>query len=437
MRGGGAGEDEVERIGLLDQLRGQRRPVERQQIGVRARRQRGAVLAEHGEAAMRRRHGQHVSRRQVAAIAPAAMQQMVEPHLAQRVLVLVEGHAVEPDGHAHAAPDHLAHRRDPRGEAEIGAGVGDDRHAALGQQLHLVGAQPHAMRDRQARREQADLVEPAQHPLRERRIRPAPLGLSLKKMHVDAPARRRRALGDQLQKRLRAPLHARGPELHAHQIALGRLRDGLDQRHLLGGRRSGAQEAALDASRGLGREPRHHRLLIGIDERVDVAQLHREADAQAHIARGLRHRLRFGGEVGQALDAGVMRHHRACSALRRAGEGDRRGEPRVHRGDQRQMRQPRLERRADAAMLAGAADAGVIMRVDQRRQRKRARAGRAVLDVADTLPGQGQAGIGAGGDAAPRDQPLGVERRHRLRSSSGGRKEASKIVSAAGAFSNS
>ena len=88
-------------------------PVEHQEVGGRARRERAAVVA-----GWSRRNGRcwHAIRsivaRSTSISKPDALcRQMRQPHFAQRILVLVEATAVEAHGDAAAAPQHLAERR--------------------------------------------------------------------------------------------------------------------------------------------------------------------------------------------------------------------------------------------------------------------------------------------------------------------------------------
>ena len=87
----------------------------------------------------------------IDAEADAAVQQVGEPHLAQRVVVLVERRAVEPERDAAAVLDHLGERRDAGAQMQVRRGVDRDGGAALGDQLEILRPRPGAMRQREAR----------------------------------------------------------------------------------------------------------------------------------------------------------------------------------------------------------------------------------------------------------------------------------------------
>ncbi len=105
-----------------------------------------------------------------------------------------------------------------------------------------------------------------------------------------------------------------------------------------------------------------------IDQRVHVAAVHGERHVDADVARGLGDGARFGRKVCEALHARVVRHHRADAAARGTAKGDRGREPGIDCWNQREIRQPRLERHIIAADLAQSNHAGMIVRIGERRQ---------------------------------------------------------------------
>ena len=92
------------------------------------------------------------------------------------------------------------------------------------------------------------------------------------------------------------------------------------------------------------------------------------ADMHADVAGRLCDRARLGRKVGQALHARIVRHGRADAAARDAAERHRRGEPGIDRRDEREIRQPGLERHVEAADLAQPHHPRVVVRIGERGQ---------------------------------------------------------------------
>ena len=171
---------------------------------------------------------------------------MPEPHLAQDVVVLVEGGGVDAERDAAAAPQRLADRRDPRAQMEVGAGVGRDDRAGAGDRVEFVGARVDAMRQRQPRREQAEHFEARDDALGIGGVREGALIAGLQQVHVNAPAGALEASAIARKQFVRAPLRAVGAELHGESRALDRRRDRLDASDLLGRARQRRKESRLD-----------------------------------------------------------------------------------------------------------------------------------------------------------------------------------------------
>ena len=204
MAHGGAREQQIARIEIGAQPLGiDRVPVEHQDVGRLAGRERAAVvLVGDREAPVLERHSQHRRAVDIGRERGALVQQVGEPHLAQRVVVLVERRAVEAERHAAAALDHLLERRDAGAQMQVRAGVDRDGRAALGDQLQFVGPRPGAMRERQPRAEEADAVEEFHDAAGIIGVGPGALGAGFQQMHVDAAAGRAR-------RRARSPRAAR------------------------------------------------------------------------------------------------------------------------------------------------------------------------------------------------------------------------------------
>ena len=86
------------------------------------------------------------------------VQEVEQAHLAPDVVILVQGEAVDAESHAAAAGDHVGQWGDAEPDPEVGTRVDGDRHAPCGQQ-ELVGSRVLAVRQSEARREQADAVQ--------------------------------------------------------------------------------------------------------------------------------------------------------------------------------------------------------------------------------------------------------------------------------------
>jgi hypothetical protein len=96
---------------------------------------------------------------------------------------------------------------------------------------------------------------------------------------------------------------------------------------------TGGRSTSRDAGASRGRERGQQRLVRVVDQRIEIAAVHGERDVQADVASGLGDRARLGREIGQALDARIVRHGGAHAAARNAPERHRRGEPGIDRGD--------------------------------------------------------------------------------------------------------
>ena len=120
--------------------------------------------------------------------APAAVQEMAEPHFAQNIVVLVERRSVDAERDAAAAPDRLADRRDAGAQMQVGARIGGDDGAGARDDVEFVRARIDAMGERQALGQQAELVEMRQQAVGIGGVGEGALIDRLQQMHVDAPA---------------------------------------------------------------------------------------------------------------------------------------------------------------------------------------------------------------------------------------------------------
>ena len=122
----------------------ERIPVEQQDIGRRAGRERAAVvLVGDRAAAVHRNAIRGSAARSTSVVKPVPWcSKMRKPHLAQRVVVLVERRAVEPERDAAAALDHLRQRRDAGAQMQVRAGVDRDRRRRARRSARVRPAAP-------------------------------------------------------------------------------------------------------------------------------------------------------------------------------------------------------------------------------------------------------------------------------------------------------
>ena len=154
---------------------------------------------------------------------------------------------------------------------------------------------------------------------------------------MDAPAIARGGLRDRFEQRVAAPLRAVRPVLHL-EARPGRLcGDRVGELDLRGRAHRLAHESRLDHGARVRRQRREQRLGRTIDQRMAIPHRHREADAQADVARCACHFGHFGRQIGEPLRAGVMHHHGADAAERAARERDGGGEIGIDRGKQREI----------------------------------------------------------------------------------------------------
>ncbi len=97
MRSCPPGEDEVDRLHGHDRVAIERIEIEHENVGGRADPERSVAGRAVGESSIGYGAGEPLAPLDHAVEAPAAVQEMPEPHLAQNVVVLVEGRGVDAD----------------------------------------------------------------------------------------------------------------------------------------------------------------------------------------------------------------------------------------------------------------------------------------------------------------------------------------------------
>ncbi len=156
MRRAGARENEIDRLDGHDPIAIESVEVEHENVGRRADAQRSVARRAVGESAVGDDLRQPLAALDDAVEAPAAMQEMTEPHFPHDVVVLVEGRRVDAQRDAAAAPDRFGDRRDAASQVKIRARVGGDDRARGRDGVELFGAAIDAMGQRQPRRQQPE-----------------------------------------------------------------------------------------------------------------------------------------------------------------------------------------------------------------------------------------------------------------------------------------
>ena len=213
-------------------------------------------------------------------------------------------------------------------------------------------------------------------------IGPGALIDGLQQMHMDAPAGQRRIFGHRLQQRLRAPLHAGGPELHVDLGACNRRGNRVGQFDVGLWRHRRADEQFLDRLAVVAREFRQHRLAVAIDDRILVAHRERKGDADTDIGSGPRDRLGFLDQRHGPARPGVVHHHRRAASPRRTGQRGGRGEIGIDGRAERGSQDPAFQRHAERAE-GRRGRPRMIMGVDEGGKNEGARPGRGRRSLGD------------------------------------------------------
>ena len=150
-----------------------------------------------------------------------------------------------------------------------------------------------AMRQRQPLRQEADIMEIADDPIRKVLIRPGTLIDGLQQMHVDAPPGLRGILRDRLQQRLRAPLHAGRTKLHVDLGSRYRSGNSVCQFDVGSRRHRGPDKQLFDRLAIVTGKTGQQRRFIAIYDRILIAHRKRERDADTDVRRGARDSLGF------------------------------------------------------------------------------------------------------------------------------------------------
>ncbi len=299
--------------------------------------------------------------------AEAAVDHLHQPHLAQHVVVLVERQPIDADRDGAAALVRGGDRREAGAQMQVGTEIGDDARAGGGDHLDLVGPGVDAMRQRQPLRQEADVAEIANDAFREMLVGPGALIDGLQQMHVDAPAGQRRILGDRLQQRLRAPLHAGRAKLHVDLGTRDRRGDRVRQLDIGFRRHRRADEQLLDRLAIVAGETGQHRFTIAVHDRILVAHRKRKRDADTDVGRRARDRPGLLDQRHGAARAGVMDHHRRAAGPRRTRQRGGRGQIGIDRRAERGAQDPAFQRHAERAER-GRGRPRVVVGVDEGRE---------------------------------------------------------------------
>ena len=119
MRRARASEDEVDRLDGQDRVAVERVEIEHENVGRLADAERARPRRAIGEAAVGDDRLKPTPAFDPAFEAPAAMEEMAEPHFAQNVVVLVECGRVDAERDAAAAPHRFGNRRDAAAQVQI------------------------------------------------------------------------------------------------------------------------------------------------------------------------------------------------------------------------------------------------------------------------------------------------------------------------------
>ena len=320
-------------------------PVEQQNVGRRAGRERAAVvLVGDREAAVAKRHASASRRGSTSIWKPVPRCSRCASRIS-RSASSSSSSVVPSRPSATRQPRSTISRdrRDAGAQMQVRAGVDRDRDAALGEQFQFVRPRPGAMRERQARAEQADRVEIVDDAVGIVGVDPSALVAGFQQMHVDAAAGARRGLGDRREQFVRAPLHAPAGRIARRTSGLPAAAATASTSAICSATDSGGRMKRLPiSSRAVGRQRGQDRLRRPIDQRIAVAHRDRKADAHADIARGARDLGHLGRQIGQALHARVVHHDGAGAAERAARQRHRGGEIGIDRRQQRQIVQSRF-----------------------------------------------------------------------------------------------
>ena len=191
-------------------------------------------------------------------------------------------------------------------------------------------------------------------------------------MHMHAPACPGRSFGNGAQQVVRTPLHAVGAKLHAEHRPFDRRGNGLDPRDLLLRAWHGCEKLRLNHRARFCRHRVQHGRGVSIDQRIAVAHVQGEADADAHIRRSAGDGARLFNQWHRAKQPRVMRHDAAGAGARCAAKSGERCRVRINRRHRAEPQQPDLERLAAAAKRRGRQGPRMVMRVDERGQGEKA-----------------------------------------------------------------
>ncbi len=318
-------------------------PVEQQEVGRLARRQRAAVVAVGDRsAAVAQHHAQHRG---------AARRRCGSPcRRCSRCASRISRSASSSS--SNVEPSRPSATRQPR-RTISSSGAMPDRRLRFELVLTEIVAPRAAISSSSSGRAQVQcasvsrglsrpmLVEIADDALRIVRVRPGALVAGFEQMHVDAPAGARRCLRNRFQQVGACTIaRACGPYWTSNVSLPAASATASTSAICCGDRQRRPQKRLADFFARVPRRQRgEDRLGRAVHQRIAVAHRDRKADPHADVARRARHLGRFGRQIGQALHAGVVHHHHAGTAERAARER--------HRG-----REIRIDRRARAPYSA-------------------------------------------------------------------------------------
>ena len=261
---------------------------------------------------------EELRRRPGALEAETAVQHLHQPHLAQRVVVLVERQPIDADRDRAAASVRGGDRCEAGAQMQVGGEIGDDARAGCGDHVESrragrgcsapVSAAPTGSRCRGG----SGRCRPgnARPPRRAGRWSPADAcgcaGRSAPSFRQSPPAAALNTTARRPGRTARRP-SGRRSRPRSHPSA----------RYRLWATSARGRTIPRSSLRSSLRESDRTGSLIAIDDRVLVADRERKGDADADIGRRARDRLGFVDERHGAARPGVMDHHRRAAGARR------------------------------------------------------------------------------------------------------------------------
>jgi hypothetical protein len=218
-------EEEVDRIDFHDAIAVEGLVVDDDEVGGLAGRERPCSRRTGGTAPMGNALEEKLRPVPAFVETEAAMQGVGDAGFAHHVVVFVEGQAVHADRDPAASLPRFGNGPDARAQMHVRRGVRDDGCACFGDHVQFVRPCMNAVGEREARRQEPDVLQIGHDALGKGPVCPVPLIGRLKQVHVDAPAGLRRTLRDTDEKFMRAPLNGGRAILHIDHGSGDRIRD--------------------------------------------------------------------------------------------------------------------------------------------------------------------------------------------------------------------